>query len=289
MGVFILESSFRFTPAPTSKNLEIGNSSKIHCRASGSNKIYWIKDDDDQLPENVEDANGTLIFENISLNHRGKYTCIASNENDMIIKTTIDIGLLPKFEVKPPEILEVVEYEPVFLDCSAPGSTIRWDFENKFITNDGEDSRFKIHDNGTLVLQEARLEDDGKYGCTIGNSAGFKREQTVLSIKCMNHKSMISLLNLLIQHTFAIFYPAMDSHTSFEDTEKEDGFIMSKAVFMTCLVAFLYIAFVVALMIWCRYKRQKSRDSDDPENKEENDDTASDADEDKEVTNNKAV
>jgi hypothetical protein len=55
---------------------------------------------------------------------------------------------------------------------------------------------------------------------------------------------------------------------------------MSKAVLMTCLVALIYISLVVALMLWCRNKRQKSRNSEDPENKDNNecDDTASDGD-----------
>lgn len=54
--------------------------------------------------------------------------------------------------------------------------------------------------------------------------------------------------------------------------------MMSKAVLMTCLVALIYISLVVALMLWCRNKRLKSRSSEDPENKGENDDTASDGD-----------
>lgn len=70
----------------------------------------------------------------------------------------------------------------------------------------------------------------------------------------------------------------MDSHSSFEDANQESSFMMSKAVLMTCLVALIYISLVVALMLWCRNKRQKSRNSDDPENKEGNDDTASDGD-----------
>lgn len=76
----------------------------------------------------------------------------------------------------------------------------------------------------------------------------------------------------------------MDSHSSFEDANQESSFMMSKAVLMTCLVALIYISLVVALMLWCRNKRQKSRNSEDPENKDqENDDTASDGDE-KEVS-----
>lgn len=59
--------------------------------------------------------------------------------------------------------------------------------------------------------------------------------------------------------------------------------MMSKAVLMTCLVALIYISLVVALMLWCRNKRLKSRASEDPEKEQENDDTASDGDE-KEVS-----
>lgn len=68
----------------------------------------------------------------------------------------------------------------------------------------------------------------------------------------------------------------MDSHSSFEDANQESSFMMSKAVLMTCLVALIYISLVVALMLWCRNKRLKSRSSEDPENK--CDDTASDGD-----------
>jgi uncharacterized membrane protein len=79
----------------------------------------------------------------------------------------------------------------------------------------------------------------------------------------------------------------MDSHSSFEDANQESNFLMSKAVLMTCLVALIYISLVVALMLWCRNKRLKSR-VDDPENKDQNDDTASDGDDgdEKEVSAN---
>jgi uncharacterized membrane protein len=71
----------------------------------------------------------------------------------------------------------------------------------------------------------------------------------------------------------------MDSHSSFEESDEESSLLVSKAVIMTCLVALVYISLVLALMLWCRNKRQKSRSADDPENTKENDDTASDGDE----------
>ncbi|CRL01259.1 CLUMA_CG014489, isoform A [Clunio marinus] len=238
------EGRLKFTVKPLSKNVDLGTSSKVHCKAPGSTRIYWMKDSDDRLPNDVEDNNGTLIISDVKFEHRGNYTCVASNDEESI-KTTIEIRILPKFEIIPPKSLEVVELQSVYLDCVASGSpppTIKWDHESTIIsTNEGDDGRFKIFENGTLLLHEARQDDAGIYGCFIGSSA------------------------------------AMDSHSSFEDANQEGGFIMSKAVLMTCLVALIYISLVVALMLWCRNKRQKSR-LEDPENKDVNDDTASDGD-----------
>jgi hypothetical protein len=37
-------------------------------------------------------------------------------------------------------------------------------------------TRFHVLENGTLLVQEVHMADSGKYGCTAGNSGGFKRE-----------------------------------------------------------------------------------------------------------------
>lgn len=46
----------------------------------------------------------------------------------------------------------------------------------------------------------------------------------------------------------------------FNTEETTDGFIITRAVLITMTVACAYIIFVVALMIWCRYKRSKRRE-----------------------------
>lgn len=260
--------------------MELGSTSKIHCKASGNPKIVWSREMDELLPENVDDVNGTLIFNNVTLEHKGKYSCHASiGDENIHASIQVNIVVAPKFEVSPPSAINVVEYQPVFLDCIASGSpepTVRWDYNSKQIstTVEGDDDRFKIFENGTLVLNEARQEDEGRYGCTIGNAAGLKREETVLTIK--RNYSIYNSLN----HDLIGYFLAMDSHSSFEDAAKENGFVMTKAVLITIIVALAYIFMVVALMLWCRYKRQKSR-SEDPENKDTCDDTASDGDEEK--------
>ena len=90
---------------------------------------------------------------------------------------------MPAFEVIPPDKLVVNESEPVIIHCIASGSpmpTIKWDFETKMISSDG---RFQMYENGSLLLRESHIDDTGRYGCTIGNSAGFKRSETFLSVK----------------------------------------------------------------------------------------------------------
>jgi Immunoglobulin I-set domain len=147
--------------------------------------VYWTKEPDEPLPADVEDVNGTLIFNSAKLEDRGNYTCIASNDEESI-KATVEVRILPKFDIAPPATLEVVEMMSVYLDCVASGSpepTIRWDHESNII-NDGDDGRFKIFENGTLSIQETRADDNGVYGCFIGSSAGFRRAETVLTVKC---------------------------------------------------------------------------------------------------------
>lgn len=165
--------------------MDLGVSSKIHCKAAGSTRVYWVREPGETLPDDVEDVNGTLVFNNMKLSHKGNYTCVASMDDESI-KTTVEVQILPKFDITPPNNLDVVEYQPVFLDCVASGSptpTINWDHESAII-NDGGDGRFRIFANGTLMIQEARQDDAGIYGCTIGSSAGFKRAETQLIVKC---------------------------------------------------------------------------------------------------------
>jgi Immunoglobulin I-set domain len=189
----LVSARLKFTTKPlTTKNVDLGFPSKVHCKASGSTKVYWAKEPDEavpslqqNLPADVEDVNGTLIFNKVKFEHRGNYTCIASNDEESI-RVTVEVRILPKFDIEPPESLEVVEMIPVYLDCVASGSpepNVEWQHESTII-NDGDDGRFKIFDNGTLSIQETRQDDGGVYACLIGNSAGLKRAETVLIVKC---------------------------------------------------------------------------------------------------------
>lgn len=100
------------------------------------------------------------------------------------------MGILPSFKDTPPKKMLVNELQTVLLNCRGYGSpmpTIKWDFETEMISTD---ERIKIFENGSLYIQHARSEDSGRYGCTIGNSAGFKRTETLLTVKRMFFNSI---------------------------------------------------------------------------------------------------
>lgn len=198
----------KFAPAPTSKNLELGSIGKIHCKAQGTPtpQITWIRvsfilfgkiyfdnyyrqEENEPLPSNVENIAGTLTFKNVSNNHRGNYICIANNtQGDIKAVVSINVVVAPKFVAPFTGSIYVSEYETTVLDCQATGDpkpTIKWDRDSQYLNENNTDaSRFKFFINGTLQINNLKLDDEGRYGCTIGNSAGLKRDEVQLVVRC---------------------------------------------------------------------------------------------------------
>lgn len=90
----------------------------------------------------------------------------------------------PKFTILPDNPTEAIEGYPVMLHCFAEGyptPTIQWDKDSRM--NDAVDPRFNIFKNGSFYIAEVHLSDQGKYGCTAGNSGGLKREEFQLNVK----------------------------------------------------------------------------------------------------------
>ncbi|XP_031627847.1 tyrosine-protein kinase-like otk [Contarinia nasturtii] len=227
----------KFTPPPTSKGLEIGSVAKIHCKAQGTPtpQIQWTKDSTNNLPDSVEDINGTLIFKNVSESNRGNYTCrAASNQGEISATVIVTPVIAPKFLVKPQGAIQVNEMGSVMIHCSAigdPKPKIQWDKDFDYLNISNSDaSRLNVLENGTLYFTEVHLEDEGLYGCTIGSSAGLKREEAHLSVR--------------------------PSEEQIADDGQEGSFFVVRAVLITVTVVFSYIILVVGLMFWCRVKRK---------------------------------
>ncbi|XP_056630465.1 tyrosine-protein kinase-like otk [Diorhabda sublineata] len=223
----------KFVPAPVNKKMELGSVAKVHCKAQGTPPpiIRWEKEGIpvENVSNHISDMNGTLHFNGVLAEDKGRYNCIASNSQGIInASINIDVVVAPKFSVLPKTPSEAFEGESILIDCIVEGDpkpTIQWDKNLKM--NDFDLERFKVLDNGTLYIREVRKEDENKYGCTAGNSAGLNRKEVQL-----------------------IVYTLDNSHSG-DST-------VTKAVLITMSVAGAYIILVVGLMVWCRYRR-KSR------------------------------
>ncbi|XP_075167352.1 protein tyrosine kinase 7 [Haematobia irritans] len=225
----------KFMPQPTSKNLELGSVGKVHCKAQGTPvpQVKWLKDLKDDLPDTLEDINGTLTFKNVTSEHRGNYTCVAINSQGQINATvSINVVVAPRFLVAPEGPIESMESGVAIMHCQATGDpkpTIQWDKDLQYLSENNTDRlRFHFLENGTLEIRNVQPEDEGSYGCTIGNSAGLKREEVRFIVKSAGDV----------------------------EVEPQEGFLITRAVLITMSVAFAYIILVVGLMVWCRYRRQ---------------------------------
>ncbi|KAH8355007.1 hypothetical protein KR093_003744, partial [Drosophila rubida] len=232
-GTLEVIEQLKFVPQPTSKNLELGSVSKVHCKAQGTPPphVKWMREASLPLPENVTDHNGTLVFRGVSSEQRGQYTCLASNSQGQI-SATVSIGVVvaPKFTVPPTGPGEVAEGGVVVMHCQATGEprpTIRWDKDLMYLNENNTDAtRFQLLENGTLQILDVQPEDEGRYGCTIGSSAGLKREEVLLVVR---------------------------------SNKSASNSIVTRIIIVIICLAFLYFVLVLGLKLWYRYRRHMGK------------------------------
>ncbi|CAL7946572.1 unnamed protein product [Xylocopa violacea] len=237
-----VEEKLKFSPQPVDKRLELGSTAKVPCKSQGATNptVKWIKEGaaGEEFPKHVQDINGTLHFNGVLEEDKGRYTCIASNAQGSINHTiSIDVVIAPKFTVQPQNPTEAIEGYPVMLHCAAEGDpkpTIQWDRDSRM--NNLNNSHFEVLSNGSLYIREVHMADEGKYGCTAGNSGGLKREEVQLNVK------------------------AGDTYRFDMDLELGDeGSMMTKTVTITLSAAAAYMVLVVGLMLYCRYRRRRKK------------------------------
>ncbi|XP_022228933.2 tyrosine-protein kinase-like otk [Drosophila obscura] len=228
-GILEVIEQLKFVPQPTSKNLELGSLSKVHCKAQGTPppQVKWMRETQLPLPANVTDLNGTLTFSQVSNDQRGQYTCFASNSQGQL-SATVSIGVVvaPKFSVPPEGPIETTEQGTVAMHCQAigePKPTIQWDKDLAYLNDNNTDGdRFTLLENGTLEIRNVKAEDEGRYGCTIGSSAGLKRAEVLLVVKSAKSTS---------------------------------NSIVTRIIIVIICLAFLYFVLVLGLKVWYRYRR----------------------------------
>ncbi|GFT31287.1 hemicentin-1 [Nephila pilipes] len=150
----------------------------LSCEASGHPPplIMWHKDsiviqdnnDIQILPD------GTLHLPSANASHSGTYKCLAENEaGSQEAVRNLFVLTSPKITKGVPDTYEVIQAQPVALQCSAEGSpspTIAW--EHNGVSIDLYNPRYKVFPSGDLHISLTQSLDIGTYTCIAKNEAG---------------------------------------------------------------------------------------------------------------------
>lgn len=169
----------------------VGSPAKINCtiHSSGNESVKWMLPDGSTIKtsyrnsENRLSASSSGLLEIKSLDHSdsGVYYCIAQVSDDLAV---FPFRLTVEESSSPPPGSEGIR-EPVTgftgelfsLPCVATGSPdadIHWILPNGSIVNKWVNiSRISLASNGSLVIRNSQLSDNGYYKCVAGNQHGM--------------------------------------------------------------------------------------------------------------------
>ncbi|KAL3057469.1 hypothetical protein OYC64_007858 [Pagothenia borchgrevinki] len=157
----------------------IGKTTVLNCSASGypMPEISWTLPNGTRLTSGHPLVkNGTLVIYNPSKENAGKYRCGAKNFMGYIEKLIIlDVGQ-PYILTRPRGVIRSAAGEPLLIHCLSDGSPrphIYWTIPGGHILTQLQVSgRFQVLQNGTLIVQDTTIHDQGNYICRARSSAG---------------------------------------------------------------------------------------------------------------------
>ncbi|KAK5929463.1 hypothetical protein CgunFtcFv8_010691 [Champsocephalus gunnari] len=157
----------------------IGKTTVLNCSAGGypMPEISWTLPNGTRLTSGHPLVkNGTLVIYNPSKENAGKYRCGAKNFMGYIEKLIIlDVGQ-PYILTRPRGVIRSAAGEPLFIHCLSDGSPrphIYWTIPGGHILTQPQVSgRFQVLQNGTLIVQDTTIHDQGNYICRARSSAG---------------------------------------------------------------------------------------------------------------------
>uniref|UniRef100_A0A3B3Y547 Ig-like domain-containing protein n=1 Tax=Poecilia mexicana TaxID=48701 RepID=A0A3B3Y547_9TELE len=121
-------------------------------------------------------GNGTLLLQQMGRKDEGDYTCHATNKlGKDERKLSVKLGSnAPQIGLKSQSLVKVKLGESVKLSCQATGEPkprITWISPHTDVIPPLSD-KYRVVDDGTLILKKVTLADEGKYACVARNSAG---------------------------------------------------------------------------------------------------------------------
>lgn len=175
--------------------ISAGHNITLECQAKGNPppEFFWLKDgvviEDIEAMDIAFEANSQhLRLKNVTVDHTGRYTCLASNEagtNGKDISLTViappRMVQLPAHQYSPLAMIN----QPITLECPVASNTeakIKW-FKNGDKVDTSNDPFVRVMSDGkALQIFRARPEDAGMYRCLVSNMAGETNSEFHLQV-----------------------------------------------------------------------------------------------------------
>ncbi|XP_043107747.1 neurofascin homolog (chicken) a isoform X16 [Puntigrus tetrazona] len=177
---------------PTNLVLAPDENGRLVCRARGNPKptIQWLVNgepiESSLANPNRQVLGDTILFHSVQIGSSSVYQCNASNEHGYLLANAFVniLDMAPRMLGPKNQLIKVIENNRTFLDCpffGSPFPLLRW-FKNGLGSGlDG--GQYKLYNNGTLEIKQARPEDQGTYTCVASNILGKMENQVRLEVK----------------------------------------------------------------------------------------------------------
>lgn len=219
------------------------NDVKCQCRSG----YVMMKTHDNKCKDMDECAMGIHSCSDICVNTPGSYTCQcnsgqqlsadrmtceAFSESSATKKSYINRPekrfTIPAMIVSTPKEIEIDQGRNILLKCKTKGMPIPqivWAFNESTSSLIKEDSRYNILPGGSLLIEEAKVNDTGQYICISSNTAGTDTFEIYLHVNDVNEcKNDIHRCEQICINTYGSFqcacrpgYTLMADQTSCKD------------------------------------------------------------------------
>ena len=166
---------------------------KCHVTGYPSPKILWTKERSN-LPANSFVKDGQLEIVNTRENNLGQYWCEASNIlGSSSAPTLLIVVSPPRFALRPPEVLNISMGSTITANCTAVGDgspVVTWSRENGQLPVE----RSRVLANNTLMIQNVKVADSGRYVCTAATRGVLKPPQAIMQLNVYGGELFTCLL-----------------------------------------------------------------------------------------------
>ncbi|CAG9564399.1 unnamed protein product [Danaus chrysippus] len=176
-------------------NLQEGQIVNIYCNVRSDDlpiHFEWLKDgkrisSNLKVVERSSELFSALVIKKVALEHCGTYTCVASNHVAKVNKSTeLYIKVAPKWLEEPSHSSLLLGRKGI-VSCSASGypqPQVHWMKKDALLGTwqpvlELAGGGILSLPNGSLVIEEVSLTDEGLYSCNVENGVGTPLSKTV--------------------------------------------------------------------------------------------------------------